>query len=57
MDKSRWFVTYCIAELGVIVSWNDSLWWMFSKIFLFSAAAVVIEEYRSARQNEENLEE
>jgi hypothetical protein len=54
MDKPRWLVTWVLsASAADVAGHNDSLWWVFLKVLPFALAAVVIEQYRSYRQNQE----
>jgi hypothetical protein len=57
MDKARWMLTFTLAGCAANVSYHDSFLWGVLKTLPFALSASLIEIYRSARQNEENLEE
>jgi hypothetical protein len=51
MDKPRWFVTWLLATVGTLLTYHDNFVWTELKLTPFALAIVIIENYRSRRQN------
>ena len=51
MDKQRCFLTWMLAVVATAWSQNDSFWWAEAKILPLCVTAVIIENFRSAWQN------